>query len=185
MKRMKSFTWIVAFLFMFSTPAFAKEFTVTSPQLKTGGSMDNGQVFNSFGCTGENVSPELNWENAPEGTKSFAVSMYDPDAPTGSGWWHWVMFDIPANANSIALSAGNDMAKLPAGTVVSVNDFGFTGYGGACPPAGADAHRYIIKVVALGVDTLGLDAKAMPALVGYNVLGNKLAEANIEVVFGR
>lgn len=143
------------------------------------------QVYNSFGCTGENISPELNWANAPKGTKSFAITMYDPDAPTGSGWWQWVMFNIPANANSITLGAGSTMKDLPVGTVSSISDYGVPGYGGPCPPAGNKPHRYIIKVVALNVDKLELDAKAMPALVGFNVNAASLGEASIEVMYGR
>ena len=185
MKKIKNIVLAIALVLVFSSVAFAKEFSLTSPQLKNGGIMENGQVFNSFGCSGENISPELNWKNAPKGTKSFAVTMYDPDAPTGSGWWHWVMFNIPANTNSINLGAGTNMKELPAGTVSSVTDFGVPGYGGACPPAGDKPHHYIIKVVALSVDKLDLDAKAMPAFVGFNVNGNKLAEASLEVKFGR
>lgn len=185
MKKIKNVTLILVSLVVISTPAFAKEFTLTSPQLENGDTMENAQVFNSFGCSGENISPELNWQNAPKGTKSFAVTMYDPDAPSGSGWWHWVMFNIPANTSSITLGAGTNMKQLPVGTVSSITDFGVPGYGGACPPAGDKPHRYIVKVVALSVDKLDLDAKAMPAYVGFNVNGAKLAEASIEVMFGR
>ncbi len=185
MKKIKKIAWIVLSLVLCSSPAFAKDFTLSSPQLKDGASMEMTQVFNSFGCSGENVSPELHWKNAPKGTKSFAITMYDPDAPTGSGWWHWVMFNIPANVNSISLGAGTDMSKLPKGTVSSVTDFGAPGYGGACPPEGDKAHRYIVKIVALGVDTLNLDANAMPAYVGFNVNSAKLGEATIEVKYAR
>lgn len=164
--------------------ALAADFMLTSPQIKEGGTLGAEQVYNGFGCTGPNISPKLEWSNAPEGTKSFAVTAYDPDAPTGSGWWHWVVFDIPATATGIDLNASAD-GKLPAGAIESVTDFGTPGFGGACPPAGDKAHRYIFTVYALGVEKLGPDAKGMPAFVGFNISGNKLGEASITATYGR
>lgn len=173
---------------LLSGAALAKDakFTLTSPQISKKAPMGIEQVFNGFGCTGGNVSPELTWKNAPAGTKSFAVTAYDPDAPTGSGWWHWVIFNIPANVTSIAMGAGTtDGAKLPAGAVQSVTDFGAPGYGGACPPPGDKAHRYVFTVYALNTEKLDLDAKAMPALVGFMINGAKLGSATLTGKYAR
>ena len=97
------------------------------------------QVYNGFGCTGKNLSPQLSWDKAPSGTKSFAITAYDPDAPTGSGWWHWIAFNIPASVNS--LDSGASGNSMPAGTVESRTDYGSTGFGGACPPVGDKADQ--------------------------------------------
>src|SRR5512133_514907 len=98
-------------------------FTLASNDVASGGTIDNAHVFNSFGCTGGNASPELHWSNAPAGTKSFALEVYDPDAPTGSGFWHWIVFDLPATATSIARGAGTAGAK-PGGGTQGYTDFG-------------------------------------------------------------
>jgi Raf kinase inhibitor-like YbhB/YbcL family protein len=159
-------------------------FTVTSSSV--GGQATDEQVFNGFGCTGKNISPQLTWVNAPEGTKSFAITMYDPDAPTGSGWWHWVAFDIPATSHDLPAGAGTQgMSGMPAEAVQSVTDFGGAGYGGPCPPIGHGQHQYIITVFALKTDKLGLDAKAGAPLVGFNLAQHTLAKASIVFYYGR
>jgi Raf kinase inhibitor-like YbhB/YbcL family protein len=151
-----------------------------------GGEITKKQEFNSFGCSGENKSPQLSWKNAPEGTKSFAVTMYDPDAPTGSGFWHWVVFDIPANVNELVTSAGNlELNLAPKGAVQSITDFGTKGYGGPCPPEGHGFHQYIITVHALKTDKLGLDENASAAFVGFNLWANTLAKASIVAYYKR
>lgn len=165
--------------------ASAASFTLTSPQVKEGGTLTDAQVFNGFGCTGKNISPALEWNNAPAGTKSFAVTLYDPDAPTGSGWWHWVVFNIPADAKGLALSAGNDPKLLPAGAVQSVTDFAVPGFGGACPPPGDKAHRYIFTVYALDVPRMDLPPTTMPATVGFSMYGHVLGKATLNTTFGR
>ena len=128
----------------FSVPAaYAAGMKLTSAEISNGATIRNEQVFNSFGCTGQNISPSLNWTGAPKGTKSFAISIYDPDAPTGSGWWHWVVFNIPASTTSIPKNAGDLKAKLmPEGAIQSRTDFGSPGYGGPCPPKGDKPHHY-------------------------------------------
>src|SRR5208283_3439460 len=128
--------------------SFAQTFTLTSKSV--GGQATNKLVFNGFGCSGDNLSPQLSWTNAPAGTKSFAVTMFDPDAPTGSGWWHWLVFDIPANIYELVEGAG-DVVKhtAPAGCIQSNTDMGQPGFGGPCPPEGSGYHRYIITVYAL------------------------------------
>lgn len=166
--------------------AQADGFQLTSPQLRDGGNIGDEQVFNGFGCSGGNVSPELAWSSPPAGTQSFAVTVYDPDAPTGSGWWHWVAFNIPAGTARLAKNAGNPQAGLaPAGTVQSRTDFGMPGYGGPCPPAGDAPHRYIFTVYALKAAKLDLDSQASGAMVGFFLKGNSLGEASLTARYGR
>jgi hypothetical protein len=166
------------------TPSAGQTFTLRSSDV--GGQATDKQVFNGFGCAGANVSPQLSWENVPEGTKSIAVTMYDPDAPTGSGWWHWLVFDIPATAKELPSNAGEPKLNIaPKGCVQSMTDFGAAGYGGPCPPPGHGFHTYIITVYALKVDKLGLDEKARPALVGYNLNANTIRKASLVMYYGR
>jgi len=162
----------------------AQTFTLRSKDI--GGQATDKQVYNGFGCTGENLSPELYWENVPTGTKSFAITMYDPDAPTGSGFWHWVVFNIPANTTELKTGAGN-IAKglMPAGAIQSNTDFGQPGYGGPCPPEGHGFHQYLITIYALKTDQLGLDKNATPALVGFNLHFNTIAKASLVMYYKR
>ena len=170
------------------TAANAQSMSLTSAEVKEGGTIANEQVFKGFGCTGSNVSPSLSWSGAPGGTKSFAVSMYDPDAPTGSGWWHWVVFNIPAKVTSLPKGAGDVKSKLmPKEAIQSRTDFGADGYGGPCPPTGDKPHRYQITVFALDVDKLP-DAKndmASAALVGFDLHFHALAKATLTATYGR
>lgn len=155
-----------------------KTFTLTSKDL--GGQATKTEEFDGFGCTGKNQSPQLSWANVPEGTKSFAVTIYDPNAPTGSGWWHWVVFDIPATTKELVTNAGNLKLNLtPKGAIQSTTNYGVGGYGGPCPPEGHGLHQYIITVHALKVDKLGLDAATNPAIVGYYLWNNTIAKASI------
>lgn len=164
--------------------AGAQTFTLKSKDI--GGQITDQQVYNSFGCTGENISPELYWENPPAGTKSFAVTVYDPDAPTGSGWWHWLIFNIPDNIKELNQNAGNPTLNLaPAGSVQSVTSFGAPGYGGPCPPEGDNFHRYIFTVFALKVDKLNLDQNTNPEMVGYNLNANTIEKASLVSYFKR
>lgn len=169
-----------------ATAASAADFKLTSAEVKPNGTLDSAQVFNGFGCTGGNVSPSLSWSGAPAGTQSYALTVYDPDAPTGSGWWHWVMINIPATASSIAKGAGTPDGKLlPAGTQQVRTDFGMTGFGGACPPVGDKPHRYIFTVFALKVPKLDVPADATAALAGYMINGNLLAKTSFTAYYGR
>ena len=159
-------------------------FTLSSTDL--GGQATQTEEFNGFGCTGKNQSPQLSWKNAPEDTKSFAITMYDPDAPTGSGWWHWIVFDIPSSTSEIPANAGNiDLNLMPAGVIQSITDYGSKGYGGPCPPEGHGPHQYIITVYALKTDKLGLEASTNPAVVGYYLWMNTLAKASIVTYYQR
>ena len=170
---------------MLANQALAQNtFTLSSKDL--GGQATTLQEFNGFGCTGKNQSPQLSWANAPEGTQSFAVTMYDPDAPTGSGWWHWLIFDIPADVNELVSNAGNVNLKLaPEGAIQSITNYGAPGFGGPCPPPGHGLHQYVITVHALKTDKLGLDANANPAVVGYYLWNNTLAKASIVAYYQR
>ncbi|KGD85269.1 hypothetical protein C7434_0413 [Pantoea sp. PNA 14-12] len=153
---------------------------VYSQDLHDGDKMPEKHVFNGMGYQGENVSPHLAWEDAPEGTKSFVVTCFDPDAPTGSGWWHWVVANLPADTTSLPQGAGSGKAALPAGAVQTRTDFGQAGYGGAAPPAG-ETHRYIFSVHALDVESIEVDAGASGAMVGFNVHFHVLASASLTV----
>jgi hypothetical protein len=159
-------------------------FRLTAPDLESKGRITAAHVFNGMGCTGQNISPTLNWSNAPAGTKSFAVTVYDPDAPTGSGWWHWVMYNIPANATGLAAGAGNGR-NAPRGSQEGRTDFGSKGYGGPCPPAGDKPHHYHFTVFALKVDKLDVPGDATAAYVGFNLNANKLATARLTALYGR
>jgi Raf kinase inhibitor-like YbhB/YbcL family protein len=181
--------WIVALgvSALGAGPADAQSLTLTSADIKEGATIANEQVFKGFGCTGGNISPALSWSGAPSGTKSFAVSMYDPDAPTGSGWWHWVVFNIPPGTTSLPKGAGDPKKKLmPKGAFQSRTDFGAGGYGGPCPPPGDKPHRYQITVFAVDVDKLP-DAKndaASAALVGFDLHSHALAKATLTGLYG-
>lgn len=143
------------------------------------------QVYNGFGCTGKNVSPPLVWSGAPGATKSFALTVYDPDAPTGSGWWHWVVYNIPASVTVVDAGAGNSGGNLPAGAVQARTDFGTVGYGGPCPPEGDKPHRYIFTVYALKTAKLDVPADASAAMVGFAIGANKLGSASLTALYGR
>lgn len=162
----------------------AANFTVKAPDLTSKGRIALAHVYNGMGCTGQNVSPALQWSNVPAGTKSFAVTAYDPDAPTGSGWWHWVMYNIPANVTSLAAGAGNGR-NAPRGSAQGTTDFGTRGYGGPCPPAGDRPHHYQFTVFALKVDRLDIPGNATAAFVGFNLNANKLATARVTALYGR
>jgi hypothetical protein len=162
----------------------AQEFTLKSNDLE--GQLTQSQVFSGFGCSGKNISPSLKWIHAPSTTKSFAVTVYDPDAPTGSGWWHWVIFNIPASVNELKADAGRIEKNLaPAGSIQSVTDFGKPGFGGACPPQGDKAHRYIFTVYALSKTKLDLDEKTPPAMVGFFLNSITIAKASLIAYYQR
>ena len=182
---MKKVNLILSMLFVFSIATNGQStFTLSSNDL--GGEATKTEEFDGFGCTGKNQSPQLSWKNAPKGTKSFAITMYDPNAPTGSGWWHWLVFDIPTNINEIVRGAGNIKAGLmPKGIIQSITDYGAKGYGGPCPPEGHGLHQYVITVYALKTDKLGLDENSNAAVVGYYLWNNTLAKASIVTYYQR
>ena len=165
----------------------AHALSLTSPDIEPGAKISDEQVAGSMmGCPGKNISPALSWSGAPEGTKSFALSVYDPDAPTGSGFWHWVVFDIPVATTSLAKNAGDPKANsMPAGAVTVKDDAGVAGYLGPCPPKGDPQHHYNFQIFAVDVDKLDADANASPAYVGFNLHFHTLAKATLTGVWGR
>jgi Raf kinase inhibitor-like YbhB/YbcL family protein len=175
-----------AFLAAGAVAVQAAGFTLSSPTVKPGSMLTEAQVFKGFGCEGKNISPALKWSGAPAGTKSYAVTVYDPDAPTGSGWWHWVVYNIPASATELPEGAGNPEGKgRPAGAVQGRTDFGAAGFGGACPPAGDKPHRYIFTVYALKTEKIEAPADGTAALIGFMINANKLGKASFEAKYGR
>lgn len=167
-------------------PARAGGFTLTSAAFSDGDYLANEQVFAGFGCKGGNISPPLAWEGAPAGTKSFAVTVFDPDAPTGSGWWHWVVVNLPPETRALPRGAGSaDGAGLPKGAVQVRTDFGAPGYGGPCPPPGDHPHRYLFTVYALDVPALDVTPQSSPALVGFYLHFHTLAKASLMGLYKR
>ena len=184
---MKKIAFVLGLILLQASSVLASdEFRLTSPQIAPGSKIAMEQVFSGFGCTGQNISPQLNWTGVPKGTKSFALTVYDPDAPTGSGWWHWVMFNIPAKLQSLPKNAGNPEAGLaPSGSVQSRTDFGKPGFGGPCPPKGNKPHRYIFTLHALKIDKLPLDEKTPAAMVGYYLHMNTIAKTVLQARYSR
>lgn len=167
----------ITFSFVLASSAIA-ELTLSSADVSEGQPLNNAQVFQGFGCEGGNQSPALSWKGAPEGTKSFAITVYDPDAPTGSGWWHWFTFNIPADVNELPASS-----TLPSSAVELTNDYGTKGFGGACPPPG-EVHRYQFTVYALP-NMLEINDSASNALAGFMVRANAIAHSTLTAVYTR
>jgi Raf kinase inhibitor-like YbhB/YbcL family protein len=181
---MKKILLLAAAITLVASICYAQGFTLKSPDIN--GQLSQNQVLSGFGCKGQNISPELNWQNPPKNTKSFAVTAYDPDAPTGSGWWHWIVFDIPKDTTSLKSGAGNLQNNLsPKGSIQSITDFGSTGYGGACPPSGDKSHRYIFTVYALDIEKLGVNEKSSPAMVGFFLNQHSIAKSSVIAYYSR
>lgn len=180
----------LAFVLSLATSAGAQAapFKVVSQDLNPKQPIAKKFVFKGFGCTGDNVSPEIAWRNAPAGTKSFALMVHDPDAPTGgAGFWHWVVINIPATTTKLPEGAGNANpgSALPAGVVQIHNDYSIAGWGGPCPPTGDKPHRYVFTVYALKVPKLQPPANATASLVGFMINQNALAKASLTARYGR
>ncbi|HMI36469.1 MAG TPA: YbhB/YbcL family Raf kinase inhibitor-like protein [Steroidobacteraceae bacterium] len=170
-----------------SLTAVAAEFRLSSPDIAPGGTIASKFVYKGFGCSGENVSPALNWTGAPAGTRSFALLVHDADAPTGgAGWWHWLVYNIPAGATNLAQGAGTaDGAGLPTGSVQGRTDFGSPGWGGPCPPAGHGVHHYRFTLYALKTARLDVSEGASAALIGYMANANAIGKARLMGLFSR
>ena len=176
---------VILSLLVLSGTAWADSFTLNSTDIVHGTFMKTAHEFQGFGCTGENRSPQLSWSGAPKGTKVFAVTAYDPDAPTGSGWWHWQLVNIPKNVSSLHAGSGDASKNLmPKGSTHINNDYGIAGFGGACPPKGHGAHRYQFTVHALS-QKLDLPENASGALAGYMIHAHSLDSSTIEVLYKR
>jgi Raf kinase inhibitor-like YbhB/YbcL family protein len=164
-------------------------FKVTSNSFRDGDYLAADHILSAdfgFGCSGGNRSPHLAWSSAPAGTKSFAVTCFDPDAPTGSGFWHWLVVNIPPQVAELPLDAGNPKSTLlPKGALQTRTDFGAAGYGGPCPPAGDHPHRYLFTVFAVGAESLPAKADTSAAVVGFQLNFNTLAKAAIMGLYKR
>ncbi|MGV0816334.1 YbhB/YbcL family Raf kinase inhibitor-like protein [Martelella sp. AMO21009] len=170
---------LVVLAVLAALPASASALELTSASFDDGDVIPVRHSLRGSGCLGQNISPALEWKDAPRETRSFAITMFDPDAPTGSGWWHWVLVNIPADVTALAEGV------QPGKALATRTDFGMAGYGGPCPPAGAAPHRYVITVYALDVDSLPLDDMSSGAMAGYMINSHTLAKAHVTGLFGR
>jgi len=169
-----------ALLLAAACSAHAGNFKVTTDAADANGVIAQRFAFKGYGCTGQNRTPTIRWDGVPDGTKSLALTVYDPDAPTGSGWWHWAVIDIPAGTSM--LLAGK---PLPAGAHALRNDYGTKAWGGPCPPAGDAPHHYVFTLYALDVASLGINADASPAMAGFAIHAHTLGKAQVVLTYGR
>jgi Raf kinase inhibitor-like YbhB/YbcL family protein len=158
-------------------------FELTSPGYKPEDRVHSEQVFNDLGCTGGNLSPALAWKDPPKGTQSYLLTFYDPDVPSGSGWWHWVVYDIPANATGVPAGVVHGRG-LPIGAKEARTDLGIPGYGGPCAPPG-ETHRYVFTLTALKVGMLDVPADSSAARIGYTAHLQSLGTATLTLKFGQ
>ena len=159
------------------------QFLLTSTSIKENEQICLKHVYDGSDYKGHNLSPDLSWSGAPDLTKSFAITLYDPDAPTGSGWWHWLIYNIPANICSLPEGAGSlDNHLLPKEIQMGRNDFGLKCYGGPCPPAGRE-HRYIFTIFALNVDKIEVPENASAAMIGFNLYSNCISKTSITSLY--
>lgn len=175
---------VLAISIIVSTPALADSLTLSSTDIAAGEFMTKSVEFKGFGCDGDNRSPQLSWTGAPEDTEAFALMVHDPDAPTGSGWWHWQIVNIPKNVSFLPAGAGNKDIKPILDSINITNDYGFKGFGGACPPKGHGIHRYQFTLHALS-KKLTLPENASSALVGYMVKANTIESVTLEALYKR
>lgn len=182
----KSLKFFALLSLSISTFAHSSSLSLFSNDIAQGEFMSKAHEFNGFGCSGDDLSPHLKWSNAPEGTKSFAITVYDPDAPTGSGWWHWQIINIPNNILEIETGAGSvGKNSVPQGSVQISNDYDIQGFGGACPPSGHGVHHYRFTIHALSIEKLELPEGASGALAGYMINANTIESSSIEALYKR
>ncbi len=179
------FTLLLCAFTFFSQAALAEDFTLKSTDISQGAYLGKDHEYQGFGCDGGNKSPQLSWSGVPEGTKAYAIMVYDLDAPTGSGWWHWQVVNIPLDVNALETGAASTDERLTADGVITVkNDYGSAGFGGVCPPIGHGAHRYQFTIHALS-KVLELPEDPSGALTGYMVHANSLGSSTIEALYKR
>jgi Raf kinase inhibitor-like YbhB/YbcL family protein len=166
-------------------PIQASSFILKSEQFQDGDTLPNSMVYKGFGCNGDNIAPKLSWQNPPVGTKSYAVTVFDPDAPTGVGWWHWTVFNIPGDATGLSANTSGSAQDLPLGSVEGYTDFGSSGYGGACPPIGDKPHEYIFTVYALNVASIPADQTTTGAKLAFLIKNHVLSKATISAEYQR
>lgn len=159
-------------------------FKAWSRSLKPGQIVPKNYVFNGQGCDGKNISPPLEWKEAPPNTKSFAVTVFDPDAPKIGGWWHWTVVNIPANTTKLEEGASNKNG-LPKGAVEIETDFGDVHYGGPCPPKGDSPHHYVFTVYALKKEEVHITPNSTPASIKNTLEHESLAKSSFTVEYGR
>lgn len=176
--------WILAL--SVSSAARADGFTLESASFGSNTTLGTTQVYNKGDCHGGNVSPELHWSGAPAATKSFAVTLFDPDARDGAGWWHWLLFDIDAKTKSLPAGAGGDIgSNASPGSISGTNSFGDLGYSGPCPPRDDKPHRYVFTVYALRTEHLGVEAGADGEAVKKALAANSLSSTELQGQYGR
>lgn len=178
---------LLAVLALQSVSVMAGGFELTSPDMVAGQTISNHYVYNGFGCSGDNVSPTLLWKNPPAGAKSFAVTVHDPDAPTGgAGFWHWVVINLPATMTGLAQGDGVvNSTHFPAGVRQVRTDFGIDGWGGPCPPVGDTPHHYRFTVYALKVDHLDVPVDATASVAGFMINQAAIGKASFVARYGR
>lgn len=173
-------------LLAFASHTLAGSLSLSSQDMSQGKFLNKAQEFNGFGCSGDDLSPQLSWSGAPSNTKSFAITAYDPDAPTGSGWWHWQLVNIPKHVTKLAAGAGAvNTSSIPPGSQHISNDYGVKGFGGACPPKGHGIHHYQFTIHALSVENITLPDNASSALAGYMINANTIESFTLEVLYKR
>lgn len=185
--KFKSLFLIVFFVSCSVNQAYSRSsFALSSNDISSGSKILKKHVFNGFGCDGENVSPQISWRNAPVETKSFAVTVYDPDAPTGSGWWHWLVVNIPTKYKELPSNFGADNKFMIQDGILQIrNDFGIYNFGGPCPPKNTKAHNYVFTVYALKAEKLELSEASTAALAGFIINQNSLGKISFVAKYGR
>jgi len=180
---MKMMFFLFSYLILSTTEADAKRFSLSSPELKKNTYFQQKYLWNKNGCKGENISPPLEWEYAPKNTESFALTVFDPDATSGSGWWHWVLINIPKTAKKISENASKNKS-IPHGSIEIRNDFGEISWGGPCPPPG-ETHHYVFTIYALKTKGISVNEQSTPAQIGIELQKNMIKKASFTIKASR
>lgn len=184
--KIKSLLFTILFVSCSVNHAQSAGFVIQSSDIQSNSTISNKHVFNSFGCMGENIFPQISWKNAPKETKSFALTVYDPDAPTGSGWWHYVAINIPATYSELPANFGEKDKFLTTDNIAQIrNDFGMYKFGGPCPPKGDKPHKYVFTIYALKSEMIELNEAATAANAGFMINQNMISKASFRAKYGR